>query len=66
MLTSTDYRIRAATCRRASSLGKRPALYLLEMAAYYDRCAAQIDASFAGQKPGPLQAYDMKQEKARR
>ena len=68
MNSATDYRKQAAACRRAASLSKgaRPTPYLIGLAEDYERRAAQIEASFAGQKPGPLQAYDMRQEESRR
>ena len=52
MTNATDYRNQAAACRRASSLGRRPAFYLLNLAEHYDRQAARLDAHFAGDKPG--------------
>ena len=46
MTNATDYRNQAAACRKASSLGRRPALYLLNLAEHYDRQAARLDARF--------------------
>jgi hypothetical protein len=65
MKDANDYRTLAAACRRAANLSRRPVPYLLRMAEDCERRAAQLDASFAGQKPGPLQAHDMRQEKPR-
>ncbi len=63
MTNATDYRNQAAACRRASDLGRRPALYLLDLAEYYDGQAAQLDARFAGAKPGALGTRDPGLEK---
>jgi hypothetical protein len=66
MVSATDYREWAAACRRAAELSGRPNTYLRELAEHYDQRAAHLDGSFSGQKPGPLQAHDLRQQKPRR
>ena len=66
MQDANDYRTLAATCRRAANMSTRGTPYLIDLAKHCDQRAAQLDASFAGQKPGPFQAYDVRQEKPRR
>jgi hypothetical protein len=66
MTTATDYRTQAAACRRASKMGRRPALYLLDLAEYFDWQAAQLEAQYAGNKPGGVGTHDTEKENPRR
>jgi hypothetical protein len=43
----------AAACRRASTHGNRPSLYLIDMAERYEREAADLEIAYAGDKPTP-------------
>lgn len=51
MTDTTEYRRRAAACRAAAHLGRRPSQYLLDLAEYYDNEAAALEKQFAGDKP---------------
>ena len=53
MNSATDYRKRAAACRRAATLrrGQHPMPYLINLAKDYERRAAQLEARFAGDIP---------------
>ena len=67
MPSATEYRDRAAACRRAADLVRvRPSPYLIDLAEYYDRQAARLDAGFAGDKPGAGGTGDADKEKLRR
>jgi hypothetical protein len=52
MRNATSYRNQAAACRKAAKLGRRSSRYLLDLAEHYERLAAQMEAQFAGDKPG--------------
>jgi hypothetical protein len=41
----------AAACRRAAASGNRASPYLIEMAARYEREAADLELAYAGAKP---------------
>ncbi len=58
MPSAAEYRSRAAACRRAADLSRRPTPYLLTLAEHYDQQAARLDAQFAGDKPGASEARD--------
>jgi hypothetical protein len=66
MIDATDYRNQAAACRRAANMSRQPSPYLLDLAEYYDRQATQLDARFAGDKPGAMGTCDTDIEKPRR
>jgi hypothetical protein len=53
MTDATEYRRRAAACRAAARLGRRPSQYLLDLAEYYDNEAAALEKQFAANKPAP-------------
>jgi hypothetical protein len=48
MQSANDYRDQAAACRRASNRGRRPTLYLLDLAEHYEFLATSLDARFCG------------------
>jgi hypothetical protein len=50
MTNASEFRKRAATCRRAASRARRPSEYLLRLADEYDGEAEALENQFAGDK----------------
>ena len=62
MPSAFDYRNRAARCRKAANLARRPSPYLLNMAEHYDRLAALTETQFAADKPGMVNTRGTEKE----
>jgi hypothetical protein len=66
MPSAADYRELATACRRAARLSTRPNVYLRELVEFLEQQAAQLEAQYAGDKPGPSGTRDTDKEKPRR